>query len=100
MKLSKESLAFLKEQDLNPNWEAYDNVVEPSTVTYDNVVIRKISRAYNDVLEVTLYCEKYNIWIYVKCTPHLNDYVYMYNNSILIPNAILVSLPTEEEDCS
>jgi hypothetical protein len=101
MELSTASLEFLKDQELNPNWNGLKEIVEPTTVAYANVVIRKISYAYDKVLKVELYSKKYDIWIYVRCTPHHDAYVYQYDNdeSVVIPNAILVSLPLEE-DCS
>ena len=103
MKLSAASLEFLKDQEKNPNWKGFKEIVEPTTVVYNDVVIKKISHAYDNVMTVRLYSKKYDIWIDVKCTPHNGVYVYQYdsNESVVIPNAILVSLPLEEleEDC-
>jgi hypothetical protein len=100
MELSTASLEFLKDQELNPNWNGFKEIIEPTTVIYVNVVIKKISYAYDKVLVIELYSKKYDIWIDVNCTPHHDVYVYQYDNgSVVIPNAILVSLPLEE-DCS
>lgn len=101
MMLSSSSLAFLKEQELNPDWDGLKETVNPTSLMLTDVVIKTISHCYDNVMKIELYSKKHDIWIDVICTPDHDTYIYQYDEGWLaIPNTISVSLPLEqEEDC-